>query len=131
MQTIVGRLTANAKVNTLEDEREVVNFSVAVNDFYRPKGAEEVKQITTYFNCAYWISSKAAARLKKGTLVEVSGRIYATAYLNGNEPAARLNVQVNNFKVHAQPSAGEPAASEQPSPTEPPVEQQPVDDLPF
>ena len=29
---LVGRLTADAKVSTLKDERKVVNFSIAIND---------------------------------------------------------------------------------------------------
>ena len=32
---ITGRLTRNAEVRTLSNEKQVVNFSVAVNDSYR------------------------------------------------------------------------------------------------
>ncbi len=38
--TIVGRITKDAVVNQLKDEREVVNFSLALNDFYKPKNGE-------------------------------------------------------------------------------------------
>ncbi|WP_446677077.1 single-stranded DNA-binding protein [Sphingobacterium daejeonense] len=34
---ITGRLTRNAEVRTLSNEKQVVNFSVAVNDSYRNK----------------------------------------------------------------------------------------------
>ncbi|MEO5996386.1 MAG: single-stranded DNA-binding protein [Chitinophagaceae bacterium] len=74
---IIGRLTRDAVVNQLKDEREVVNFSIAVNDFYKPKGSDG-KQFTTFYNCSYWINSKLANYLKKGCLVEVSGRVYVT-----------------------------------------------------
>jgi len=99
--TIVGRLTKDAVVNQLKDDREVVNFSIAINDYYKPKNGEGV-QLTTYYNCSYWISSKMAANLKKGTLVEVTGRIYVTAY-SGTEGTAKasLNCHVNNIKIHA------------------------------
>lgn len=50
---IVGRLTADATVNTLKDERKVVNFSVAVNDSYKAKGNEQPVKVTNYFNCSY------------------------------------------------------------------------------
>jgi single-strand DNA-binding protein len=81
----------------------VVNFSVAVNDSYKPKGGERVK-LTTYYNCGYWISEKIAEQLKKGTLVEVSGRIYVNAYsgADGNAKAS-LNCHVNTIKIHAWP----------------------------
>jgi single-strand DNA-binding protein len=98
--TIVGRLTKDAVVAQLKDEREVVNFSVALNDFYKPKNGEAVK-VTTFINCYYWMNPKLAERLKKGNLKEISGRIYVTAYtdLNGNAKAS-LNCHVNNIKIH-------------------------------
>jgi single-strand DNA-binding protein len=101
--TIVGRLTRDAVVHQLKNEKEVVNFSVAVNDYYRPKKGEGVKT-TTYFNCAYWISTKVSENLKKGTLVELTGRIYVTAYPGADGTAkASLNCHVNNIKIHAWP----------------------------
>ena len=98
--TIVGRLTKDAVVNQLKDEREVVNFSVALNDFYKPKNGEGVK-VTTFINCSYWMNSKMAEHLKKGSLIELSGRIYVTAYtdLSGNAKAS-LNCHVNSIKIH-------------------------------
>lgn len=40
---ITGRLTRNAEVRTLSNEKQVVNFSVAVNDSYRNKQGERVE----------------------------------------------------------------------------------------
>lgn len=118
--TIVGRLTRDAVVNSLKDEREVVNFSIAVNDYFKPKNGEAVKT-ATYFNCTYWISTKVAANLKKGTLIEVTGRIYVTAYPGADGTAkASLNCHVNDIKIHAWPKeleligkAGQPLPSEE------------------
>ena len=81
--TIDGRITKNAVVNQLKDERKVVNFSLAINETYKQKAGEYVK-VTTYCNCSYWISEKIAENLKKGTLIEVTGRIYVTAYAGGD-----------------------------------------------
>ena len=101
--TIVGRITKDAVVNVLKDERKVVHFSIAVNDVYKPKNSERVKQ-TTYYNCSYWLSSKMAANLKKGTLVEVTGRIYVSAFVSKEgEAKASLNCHVNSIKIHAWP----------------------------
>ena len=41
---ITARLTADAKVNTLKDERQVVNFTIAINDSYKPKESAETKK---------------------------------------------------------------------------------------
>jgi single-strand DNA-binding protein len=99
---IVGRITKDAVVKQLKDEKKVVNFSIAVNDYYKPKNSEEGIKITTYVNCSYWISTRIAERLTKGTLAEVSGRIYMNAYREADgEAKASLNCHVNNIKIHA------------------------------
>ncbi len=99
---ITGRLTADAKVTTLKDERQVVNFTIALNDFYKPKGSTEAKKIATYIQCSYWVNSKIAQHLNKGALVELYGRIGVNAYTN-IEGAARasLTFHVNNIKIHS------------------------------
>jgi single-strand DNA-binding protein len=98
---IIGRLTKDAVVNQLKDERKVVNFSVAVNDYYKPKGHERGVIVTNYFNCSYWISSAFAERLKKGALVELNGRIGINAYttLQGDAKAS-LTFHVNGITIH-------------------------------
>jgi len=99
---LTGRLTANAVVSTLKDERQVVNFTLAINHYYKPKGAAETKQITQFVRCSYWISTAVAAKLLKGAVVEISGRIYATAYVDTDgKPKASLNVHCNHIKMHS------------------------------
>lgn len=56
---IIGRLTSDARVQSLSNEKQVVNFSVAVNDNYRNKDGETIQQ-TTYFDCSYWLGIKVA-----------------------------------------------------------------------
>ncbi|HEY8687922.1 MAG TPA: single-stranded DNA-binding protein [Chitinophagaceae bacterium] len=98
---LVGRITKDAVVTQLKDERKVVNFSIAVNDFYKPKNGEGVK-ITTYVNCSYWISEKIAEKLTKATLVEINGRIFVNAYKGADgEAKAALNCHVNTIKIHS------------------------------
>ena len=98
---IVGRLTADAKLNNLKDERQVVNFSVAVNDSYKPKDSDEPKKLTNYFNCSYWVNPQIAQHLTKGTLVELYGRIGINAWTSTDgEAKASLNFHVNSIKLH-------------------------------
>jgi single-strand DNA-binding protein len=123
MEMFTGRVTANAKVNTLKDERQVVNFSIAINEYYKPKNSDEGKRAVTYINCAYWLSPKIAARITKGALLEVSGRLYVTAYLSGSEAKASLNCHVNNIKIHHSPITGTISPSKNSTNTS--------DDLPF
>ncbi|WP_423147851.1 single-stranded DNA-binding protein [Rubrolithibacter danxiaensis] len=105
---ITGRLTADAQVNTLKDERQVVHFSIAINDSYKPKGSDEIRQVTTYINCSYWLSAKPANWLKKGALVQLYGRIGMNAYVNSQgEAAGSLTFHVNDLKVLAFPKQRE------------------------
>jgi single stranded DNA-binding protein (ssb) len=97
---ITGRLTRNAEVRTLSNEKQVVNFSVAVNDSYRNRQGERVEQ-TTYFDCAYWITANVARLLTKGTLVELTGRVSTRAWVNKDgEAKAGLNFHTSQIKLH-------------------------------
>lgn len=98
---ITARLTGDAKIAILKDERQVVNFNVAINDSYKTKDSGELKKVTTYFQCSYWMNPGIAQYLKKGSLVELYGRIGANAYKDmEGEPKAALTFHVNNIKLH-------------------------------
>jgi single-strand DNA-binding protein len=100
---LIGRLTKDAVVAQLKDERKVVNFTVAVNDYYKPKNSYKVISLTTFVNCAYWISPTIAERLKKGNLIEITGRLAVNAYKDmQGEARGSLNCHVDSIKVHQQ-----------------------------
>lgn len=127
---LTGRLVGDAKVQTLNDSRQVVNFTVAINDYFKPKGAGEAKQVVLYIQCGYWISTKVARVLKKGSIVELTGRLYLSAYKDMQDEArASLHCHVNSIKVHGKGQA----ASSEPKPTQLSAEglKEPLDDLPF
>jgi len=97
---ITGRVTKDAKVSTLSDSRQVVNFSVAINESYKNRKGDKVEQ-TTFFECAYWISPRIAEWLTKGTVVELTGMVSARAWTgNDGEPRAGLNFNTSNIKLH-------------------------------
>src|SRR4030095_13444005 len=103
---LVGRLTADAKVSILKGEQKVVNFSIAINDSYKPKGSEMVTKITTFVNCSYWINPTIAEHLTKGALVELSGRIGVNAWTNAEgEARASPTFHVNTIKLHGKGNA--------------------------
>ena len=123
---ITGRITKDAVVNATKSERDVVNFSIAINDSYRIKGSNEIKKVTTYVNCAYWISSGVATHLTKGTLVELYGRIGVNTYISTQgEPKATLTFHVNNIKLLGKATYKEAVAVHESNIA------QPSDDLPF
>ena len=97
---ITGRLTADAVVQKVNNEKQVVNFSIAINDNYKPKGSTEVKEVVTYIDCSYWLNSATAQWLKKGTLVQLFGRIGLSVYNNSEGVAVgSLTFHTNNIKI--------------------------------
>lgn len=104
MQTITGTLINEAKVKQTKTGKKVTQFTVAVNDSYRPKGQDERVQLSTYFECSYWRSSKVTLLLRKGTVVTLNGRISASAWTNREGKAvATLTCTVLKLKILASP----------------------------
>lgn len=128
---LTGRITADAKLSTVKDGRQVVNFSVAVNDSYKPKGSEVAVKVATFFNCSYWLNPSIAQYLTKGTLVEVYGRISVNAWTNAEGQAkASLNFHVNSIKLHGKSNAATNAATKETVPAAAEITE-PLEDLPF
>ncbi|SIT22699.1 single-stranded DNA-binding protein [Chryseobacterium gambrini] len=97
---IVGRITKNAEINTLKNDKQVVNFSLAINDRFKTKQGE-LREQTTYYNCSYWLSANVAKILTKRTLVELTGRASASAWIGKDgEIKSGLNFHTSNIKVH-------------------------------
>ena len=95
---IVGRLTADAVTRTVQGDKKVVGFSLAVNDSFR--SGEDRKEVTNFFECSYWRNEGIAEYLKKGGLVQVYGRVGVNAYI-AKDGAARgvLTFHVSEIKL--------------------------------
>jgi single-strand DNA-binding protein len=64
METIIGRVVANATVRTTKTDKKVTGFTIAINDSYCPIDGERVT-ITRYFECSYWRNAGLAEYLTK------------------------------------------------------------------
>ena len=105
---IIGRVTADAKVTKLKDERKVVNFTIALNNSFKSKNSNEVKKVTTFIQCSYWVNATISEYLTKGSLVELYGRIGVNAYSSfEGEAKASLTFHVNVIKLHGKPKASD------------------------
>jgi single-strand DNA-binding protein len=99
---ITGRIVKDATVHKISDDKQVVNFSIAINDSYKPKGSTQYKQLVTYVECSYWMGAKVAEWLKKGVLVELFGRIGLSTYLSHDAKAlGSLTFHINSLKILA------------------------------
>lgn len=82
---ITGRLTRDAEVKALPNDRKVVNFSIAVNNHYRNKQGEDIQQ-TAFFDCAYWQGTNVAKILTK----EIKQRL-ANAHTTLDKPFLQIS----------------------------------------
>ncbi len=127
---ITGRLIADAEVRKTKGNKEVVSFTVVVNDHYKTKDGEK-KEFSEFINCSYWLSSKIADALLKSSIVTVSGRIYLNEYQgkDGNNHA-NLAFHVNAIKIIATPKKNGTAATTK-NEAAPVGAPETIDDLPF
>jgi len=128
---ITGRITKDATVRKVTEEKQVVNFSIAINDSYKPKGSTEYKEIATYIDCSYWISSKVAEWLKKGALVQLLGRIGINTYTSSDGRAlGTLTFHIDSIKILVFAKKTQGSENTNISPKKQKQAEQP-DDLPF
>lgn len=124
METYIGRITKDAIKRDVSG-KTVINFTIAKNRRY--KQGDEIKERTTYIECAYWNVPGVHPYLVKGTLVEVSGDTGARAYNNSEGKAvAALTLAVRELHLHASSFKNETTAPPREEPEMPEG-----DDLPF
>lgn len=76
---LVGNVTGDARLNSVSDERDAVNFTVATNDGYRNEAGEWIDNPTVYHECSRFVKKGSGAKLQealmKGREVQVEGYI--------------------------------------------------------
>ena len=136
---IVGNLGGDCIVKEVNG-KNVINFNVAHTEKYKDAQGN-LKERTTWVNCAYWTDRTAVAQyLKKGKQIYAEGSPEADGYLNKeSQPAATLRMRVQNLQLLGggegapQSSGGNQMASTGvTSPANRMAEvSEPADDLPF
>ena len=93
---LCGNLGSDAKSKQLEDDRFVINFSVADN---QKKGD---KEITQWFNCSYFVKNNNVINyLVKGHKVAVVGDLTISEYRSSqtNEVKISSDILVNSLQI--------------------------------
>lgn len=111
--TIVGYLGQDAQTRTLDGGRVVTSFSVAFTESWKNQAGEKQER-TTWFNCSYFTQQApgVADWLRRGSLVCVTGRVSARAYLGqNNQPAASLELNVSEIRLLNTPKRDEQHAT--------------------
>ena len=104
-----GRLTAKAELKAVKGDKQVINFTVAINQKWKNKAGEK-KEKTAFVDCAYWRNSGIAEYLTKGAVVEISGWMEAQGYQSKSDGIkARLNCTCDTIKLFSLTAKSEQA----------------------
>lgn len=109
---IVGNVGREPEMSYTPQGIAVCKFSVAVSKV-TGKG-ENRKEKTTWFRCTVWRerAETASQFVKKGMKILVSGEVDVTSYTNKQgQPAATIELTVNDFQFLDSRTEGEPAAA--------------------
>ncbi len=96
---IVGNLGGDCTLKEVNG-KNVINFNVAHTEKFKDSQGN-LKEKTTWVNCAYWTDRTAIAQyLKKGKQVYAEGSPEVEAYTNKeNMPAATLRMRVRDIQL--------------------------------
>lgn len=125
-----GTVAGNATLRTVAGDKNVVNFTLVINETYKTQSGE-YKERMQYIRCACWNRPAVAKMLTKGTGVNVTGWLndpHVWVDKNTGETKARLEFTAQQIKLVGRivRDAPQPAATGKPV-----AEKEPVDDLPF
>lgn len=129
--TLMGHLGKDAETRFTPQGVSVTQFSVATTHSWKPQGATEWKEDTTWHNVVAWrLSDKLQPLLIKGNLVYVEGRLQTRSY--EKDGATKYITEVVADRVHflREPFRGGPRDEEAPPAAQGPA---PIDDddLPY
>ena len=99
--TVSGRLGGDSEVKALENDRKVINFSIASNVKKFDNSTGELKEKTFWFRCSHFVKSdKVAGYLKKGNRVVVLGSLDFDDYKDKNGVIQHVkNILVNTLEI--------------------------------
>jgi single-strand DNA-binding protein len=70
-----GNLTRDVLLKTTHNGSQVINFSIAVNRYYKPKNSDTFVKEVSYFDIESWFKFDQLDKLTKGQGVRVVGRL--------------------------------------------------------
>ena len=84
MVYLIGRLTANPEINKLENDKQVLTITLAVQRGY--KNVDGVYE-TDFIRCVLWdgIAERTNDYCKKGDLIAIRGQIRTSSYTDDKE----------------------------------------------
>jgi single-strand DNA-binding protein len=96
---VIGNVTRDAEVRTLDGGRSVINFDLACNEKYKDKNGEKKVKVY-YIKCAIWRDNTSIAQyITKGSKIYVEGQPDIDCYVNKDTGKAVGSVKINVREV--------------------------------
>jgi single stranded DNA-binding protein len=114
---LVGNLTADARINVVNETTDAVSFTVATNDGYKGTDGAWVDQVE-YHDCTRFVNTGKGAKLHemltKGRQVEVEGSLKKSAPRTGSDSKVYHNyfIRVDEVKLGQKPAVREEVPAE-------------------
>ncbi len=109
---IMGRLTRDPELRYIPSGTAVADLGVALNERYRDKKTNELKEIVTFVDVAIWArqAETAAEYLSKGSNVFIEGRLQMDEWetKDGNK-RSKLRIRADNVQFLDSPRRSEMA----------------------
>lgn len=98
---LTGYVGRDAEIRELKKGIKIANFSLATSEGYRNKNGDWVDN-TTWHRIVLWndAATKAAAEIKKGIKVSLSGKLSYRDYENSKgEKVSVVEIVANDFEI--------------------------------
>jgi single-strand DNA-binding protein len=96
---IIGRMTADAELRTIQSGKEIASFTIACNKGYIKDG--ENHDTTSFFGCIVWGKSAniICEYTKKGSKLAIEGRLQQTTWDDQDgKKRSKVEIVVDNFQ---------------------------------
>lgn len=128
---LIGRLGSDPELKSTENS-SYAKTSLATSEKYKDKAGEK-KEVTEWHNLVFWGKSAEIAEkyLKKGSLIDVTGRIKTRSWEKDGQKNYITEIHVDNFLMLG--TKQESSSNSAPAPQQTPSQEPNIgdDDLPF
>jgi single-strand DNA-binding protein len=126
-----GNLTRDVLLKTTHNGSQVINFSIAVNRYYKPKNSDTFVKEVSYFDIESWFKFDQLDKLTKGQGVRVVGRLREDRWENSDKKSqSKVKIVAETIELRARTNYNDPSV-QSPIESEAPNQSDNYDDISF
>lgn len=108
--TVSGNLTRDAELRELKNDNYVISFTVACNDVFYDRDAEDYAEYANFIDCVMFGKRAAAIAdyLKKGAKVCVSGKLHYSSWESDEGKRSKIEVTAHDIEFMSRAEEAKP-----------------------